>query len=129
MIIRTFADIQNTDRNVDWGNGRSYRFLLESDNMGFTLTETTVNAGTESLIQYDNYVEACYCIEGEGEIECESKIYPIKPGTMYAPNAHDKHYLRASQDQALRLVCVFSPALKGIETHHFNEDASEASGY
>lgn len=125
MIVRTLAEIQNTDRDVSWGNGHSYRFLLESDGMGFSLTETTVEAGTESLIQYRHHVEACYCVEGEGEIELDGKVYPIKPGTMYAPNNHDTHYLRASKDKALRLICVFSPALAGPEKHDFTKNASE----
>ena len=129
MIIRTLAEMQDTERNVDWGNGQSYRFLIEADNMGFTLTETIVNAGTASLLQYNNHLEACYCIEGEGEVECAGQVYPIKPGTMYAPNEHDKHYLRASPNQALRLVCVFSPALKGTESHRLNGDSTKASSY
>lgn len=51
MIIRKLEDIKNTDRDVEWGNGHSYRFLLNKDGMGFTLTETTVEAGTSILIQ------------------------------------------------------------------------------
>jgi len=124
MIIRTLDEIKNTNRDVNWGNGHSYRFLLESDQMGFTLTETTVAAGTESLIQYRDHVEACYCVEGEGEIELDGKIYPLQAGTMYAPNNHDVHYLRASKDKALRLICVFLPALRGQETHDFTKDPS-----
>ncbi len=124
MIIRTLAQIQNTDRDINWGNGHSYRFLLESDGMGFSLTETTVKAGTESLLQYRSHVEACYCIEGEGEVEVNGTIYPIQKGTMYAPNAHDTHYLRASKEKDLRLICVFSPALIGTEKHDFSKNSS-----
>ncbi|QEP42207.1 cupin domain-containing protein [Ectothiorhodospiraceae bacterium BW-2] len=118
MIIRSLSDIENTERDVAWGNGQSRRFLIAEDNMGFTLTETTVLAGTESLIQYRHHLEACYCIEGQGEIEVEGEVFPLKPGTMYAPNAHDVHYLRATK--TLRLVCVFLPALQGSETHQFH---------
>jgi len=126
MIVRTFQEIQGGERDVFWGNGQSRRFLLEQDGMGFTLTDTLVNAGTESLIQYRNHIEACYCIEGEGEVELmNGEVYPIKVGTMYAPNVHDPHYLRAKTN--MRLVCVFVPALAGKEAHNFQD--SEESSY
>jgi L-ectoine synthase len=126
MIVRTFQEIQGGECDVFWGNGQSRRFLLEQDGMGFTLTDTLVNAGTESLIQYRHHVEACYCIEGEGEVELMTgEVFPIKVGTMYAPNSHDTHYLRAKTN--MRLVCVFLPALTGTEAHNFQE--SEGSSY
>ncbi|MBF0352111.1 MAG: ectoine synthase [SAR324 cluster bacterium] len=128
MIIRTLSDIEQTDRDVAWGNGQSRRFLIASDGMGFTLTDTVVLAGSESRLQYRNHVEACYCIEGEGEVEVDGKIYPIKTGTMYAPNQHDIHYLRATK--TMRLVCVFSPALQGPESHQLQHtDNPSASSY
>jgi len=64
MIINLLEKIKGTDRDIPWGNGQSRRFLLESDSMGFSLTDTIVLAGTESLLQYRNHLEACYCIEG-----------------------------------------------------------------
>lgn len=115
MIIQSLDEIQGTERDVAWGNGHSRRLLLEKDGMGFSLTDTTIEAGSESFLQYRNHIEACYCIEGEGEIEVDGKVFPIKPGSMYAPNEHDRHYLRAKT--TMRLVCVFSPALKGQEAH------------
>ncbi len=126
MIIRSLNNILrfDTNRNVAWGNGNSRRFLLESDGMGFTLTDTLVKAGTESLLQYRNHLEACYCVEGEGEVECKGKVYSITPGTMYAPNKHEKHYLRATK--TLRLICVFTPPLKGHESHQINKEKASA---
>lgn len=116
MIFRKLSDIANTERDVAWGNGQSRRFLLARDGMGYTLTDTIVAAGTESLLQYRNHLETCYCIEGEGEVEdMDGNIHPIVPGTMYALNEHDKHYLRAHT--TMRLVCVFAPALSGTEAH------------
>ena len=38
----------------------------------------------------------------------------IGPGDAYAPQ-HDRHTIRVLS--ALRLVCVFNPALTGHETH------------
>lgn len=114
MIIRKLSDV----KTVDWGNGLSRRFLLATDGMGYTLTDTVVSAGTKSRLEYRNHLEACYCIEGEGEVvDVAGNAHRITPGTMYALDAHDAHYLIAGPDADLRLVCVFSPALQGDETH------------
>ena len=64
MIVRNLSEIINTERDIAWGNGQSRRFLLERDGMGYSLTDTIINAGTESLLEYNNHMEACYCIEG-----------------------------------------------------------------
>lgn len=129
MIIRSLQEVQGTERDVAWGNGESRRFLLEKDGMGYSLTDTVVNSGTESLLEYKNHMEACYCIEGEGEVEVDGKIYPIKAGTMYALDRHDKHYLRAKT--TMRLVCVFSPPLQGSEAHRLEGQAllTKSSSY
>jgi L-ectoine synthase len=116
MIIRKLSEVTNTDRDVAWGNGQSRRFLLAQDGMGYSLTDTVIDAGSESLLEYKNHMEACYCIEGEGEVEdMDGNVYPIVPGTMYALDKHDKHYLRAKT--TMRLVCVFTPPLRGKESH------------
>lgn len=120
MIIKKLDEIIGTDRDVDWGNGKSRRLLLKSDNFPFTITETTVKAGTEAKLQYLNHAEACYCIDGEGEVESDGKIYKIEPGTLYVPEK-DKHFLRA-KNKDLKLVCVFIPPLKGSEHHRLSED-------
>ena len=120
MIIKKLDEIIGTERDVDWGNGQSRRFLLQSDGLPFSITETIVKAGTESKLQYLNHVESCYCIDGEGEIECDGKIFKIEPGTLYIPEKN-KHILRA-KNKDLRLVCVFSPPLKDLEHHQLSED-------
>lgn len=124
MIVRHLDDVQT----VDWGNGLSRRFLVESDGVGYTVTDTTVRAGTKSRLEYRNHLESCYCIEGSGEvIDISGNAYPLTPGTLYCLDEHDAHFLVASPDEDLRLVCVFSPALKGSEVH--NLDDAEYSHY
>ncbi len=124
MLVKKIEDIKGTEREVhaENGNWTSTRILLKKDNMGFSFHETVIYAGTETLIWYRNHLEAVYCIEGKGEVETidDGKVYPIEPGTMYALDKNDKHYLRASED--LRLVCVFNPPLVGDEVHR--EDGS-----
>ena len=124
MIVRKLSDLIGTDRDVAWGNGHSRRFLLARDGMGYSLTDTVVEAGSESLLEYTNHMEACYCIEGSGEVEdMDGTIHAIEPGTMYALDRHDRHILRAKS--TMRLVCVFAPALQGGEAHNLkNGDSS-----
>ena len=90
MLIRKLTDV----KTVEWGNGLSRRFLLDADGMGYTVTDTIVRAGTKSLIEYKNHLEACYCIEGSGSvIEMDGTEHKIVVGTMYALNNRDPHYL------------------------------------
>ncbi|MDX2680455.1 ectoine synthase [Streptomyces soliscabiei] len=124
MIIRKHDDV----RSVDWGNGTSRRFLTASDGLGYTVTDTVVRAGTKSRLEYRRHLEACYCIGGSGEVvDAAGDSHPITPGTLYALDKHDAHWLIASPHEDLRLVCVFTPALRGDEVH--NLDAPEFSQY
>jgi len=117
MIVRSLEDIIDTPRDVRGGAWASRRFLLAEDGVGFTLTETTVAAGSEQILWYKHHVEANYVIEGEGEVEdlASGEVYPLAPGSMYALDRHERHRLKAFS--SLRLVCVFTPALTGRETH------------
>ena len=117
MIVKRLEDITGTSDEVEADNWISRRLLLKKDNMGFSLHDTIIKAGTETYIWYKNHLEAVYCIEGSGEIELvdNGKIYPIKKGTMYALDGNEKHYLRAKED--MRMVCVFNPPVTGREVH------------
>lgn len=121
MIIRKLSEILGTNREVEWGAGSSRRFLVARDNMPFSLTDTVVKAGTRSLLQYQNHFEACYCVSGSGYVEntTTGESHAIEVGTMYALDKHDPHYLVATKED-MRLVCVFSPPLRGDESHRLN---------
>ena len=125
MIIRTLDEISGSVREVQAPNGNwiSRRLLLEGDGMGFSFHETVIFKGTETRIQYKNHLEAVFCVEGEGEVETipDGEVYTVRPGTLYALDRHDHHYLRATTSD-LRLLCVFNPALWGGEVH--DEDGS-----
>ncbi|MEV4318166.1 ectoine synthase [Actinocrispum sp. NPDC049592] len=124
MIVRNLEQA----KTVEWGNGLSRRFLLASDGMGYTMTDTIVRAGTKSRLEYRNHLEACYCISGSGEVvDVNGDTHPIVPGTLYALDRHDAHFLVAAPDEDMRLVCVFSPALQGDEVHDL--DSAEFSHY
>ncbi|MFJ3221196.1 ectoine synthase [Kitasatospora sp. NPDC086801] len=124
MLIRDLDDV----KTVEWGNGLSRRFLVAGDGLGYSLTDTIVNAGTKSRLEYRNHLEACYCIAGSGEVvDMDGTSHPITPGRLYALDQHDAHYLIAGPEEDLRLVCVFSPALRGDEVHQL--DAASSSAY
>jgi L-ectoine synthase len=117
MIVRSLRDIIDTPRDVRGEAWASRRFLLAEDGVGFTLTETTVAAGSEQILWYKHHVEANYVIEGEGEVEnmATGEVFPLAPGSIYVLDQHERHRLKAFS--SLRLVCVFTPALTGRETH------------
>ncbi|MDQ2689776.1 MAG: ectoine synthase [Chloroflexota bacterium] len=116
MIVRTLAEITDTERDVVAEQWRAKRLFLRDDGLGFSLSETAVNAGAEMSLWYKHHNEACFVIEGEAEITERDTgvVHHIGPGSAYAPE-HDRHTIRVLS--ALRLVCVFSPALTGRETH------------
>ena len=118
MIVRTVEDLktQGSYREKP-GVWSSARYLLRRDGMGFTLTHTTIAAGSSQTMQYKNHVEGNLIIEGEGELTDldTGTVHRLRPGTMYALDQHDRHRIDAHTD--MRLVCVFSPALVGPETH------------
>lgn len=116
MIVKHLEEIVGTSDDIDTPTWSSRRILLKQDQMGFSLHDTIIKAGTETFIWYKNHLEAVYCIEGEGEIEVVGgATYQIKPGMMYALSGHEKHYLRARSQ--MRMVCVFNPPLTGHEVH------------
>ncbi|MFA5529474.1 MAG: ectoine synthase [Thiohalomonadaceae bacterium] len=119
MIVRRLQDIVGGPRDVRDPNGHwtSRRLLLRDDGMGFSMHDTLIHAGTETLIWYKHHLEGVYCVGGEGEIEnlATGEIHPITNGTFYGLNLHDKHLLRAHSE--LRLICTFNPPLHGAEVH------------
>ena len=122
MIVRTLEEASKTDRRVvaENGNWESVRLSLKDDGMGFSFHITTIFAGTETHIWYQNHLETVYCISGEGEVEtlADGKIYPIKPGTVYILDKNDEHLLRGKTD--MQLACSFNPPLHGKEVHDEN---------
>lgn len=119
MIIRRLKQILGTDREVKAPNGNwvSRRLSLKDDEMGFSLHDTLIHAGTETYIWYKHHLEAVYCVAGKGEIEDleTGEIHSISDGTLYLLNKHERHYLRATE--TMRMICVFNPPLTGKEVH------------
>lgn len=125
MQVKQIKNIVGTERDVKCPKGgfNSLRVLLESDNMGYGLTKTTIPKGDPQYWHYKNHLETCFCIEGEGEltnVETGEKFY-IKPDSVYILDKHDAHTFQALTNRVV-LICVFNPPLKGTEVHQ--EDGS-----
>lgn len=109
--------LEGTDRDAGAEGWSSLRLLVRSDGMGFSLNETLIHEGAELQLHYKHHVEACYILEGRGEVEVleTGVIYPLEKGTLYCPDDHKKHIVRCFEQ--IRLIAVFLPALEGDEVH------------
>ena len=117
MIVRSYQALKGTDRRVDSDGWTSVRLLLKNDGMGFSFHITTIYAGAELKMHYQNHLESVYCISGKGSIEdLETGVkHEIKPGVMYALDKHDRHILRAETE--MTMACAFNPPVTGKEVH------------
>lgn len=117
MFVKTLSDILDTDAHVKGDAFESRRVLLAGDGLGYSFHDTLIRAGTTQHLHYKNHIEANYCIEGTGEVECVAtgRVWPLAPGAMYVLDQHDAHIVRAETD--MRLICIFTPALTGQEIH------------
>lgn len=120
MIVRTVDEITDTAADVKTPNWRSKRIVLANAKAGFSVHETTLYAGTVNDFWYANHVEAVFVVEGEGEITNTDtgEVFPLRPGTLYLLDNHDKHQVRPRTD--IRTVCVFNPPVTGREVHDEN---------
>jgi L-ectoine synthase len=117
MIVRSLADASRTRRRVVSKGWESTRLLLKDDKMGFSFHITTIYAGAELPMHYQNHLESVYCISGQGSIENRETgdTHPVHPGVMYALDKNDRHTLRAQTE--MKMACVFNPPLNGREVH------------
>jgi L-ectoine synthase len=120
MKVRTLEEAAQSNRRIvsPDKNWESTRLLLKDDAMGFSFHITTIYENADFQMHYKNHLESVYCISGEGEVEtlADGKKYPIKPGTIYILDKHDKHILRAFKE--MKMACVFNPPLNGKEVHN-----------
>ncbi|MCX7560965.1 ectoine synthase [Sulfitobacter sp. F26204] len=120
MIIQDKTKLQGTARDAAGPGWQSLRLLVRSDGMGFSMTETKVLPGAVLKLEYKHHIEACYCIGGRATVVevATGARHEITSGMLYAPDLHDRHEVHVPKDGgALRLICVFSPALEGNEVH------------
>src|SRR5512137_3136232 len=99
MIVRDRKQLEAIGSIVSDKKWTSARYLLKRDGMGFSLHETTVEAGSEQVLWYKNHLEACIILEGEAEIEDlkTGQKHALLPGTCYALDQHDRHVFRTKR--------------------------------
>lgn len=119
MIVRSLASVLGTFAHVSGASFESRRILLSGDGLGYSLHDTICKAGSTQLLHYKNHVETNYVIEGRGEVEnvATAEVFPLQPGTVYVLDQHEAHILRVAPGADMRIICVFTPALTGRETH------------
>jgi L-ectoine synthase len=59
MIVRTLEEVAGTERDVSGEGWRSRRLLLQRDQLGFSLHDTTVEAGSVLHLQYKHHLCKC----------------------------------------------------------------------
>ncbi|GFM28251.1 ectoine synthase [Novosphingobium sp. PY1] len=117
MIVRKLKDIRKSDKHVKSEGWTSDRLLLKDDGMGFSFHVTTLYAGAELHMHYQNHLEAVLILKGTGTIEDlgTGETHELKPGVMYALNNNDKHIVRPETE--ILCACVFNPPVTGREVH------------
>ena len=120
MIIRKLSDIRKSDHNVRSNGWDSARMLLKDDGMGFSFHVTTMHAGKELKMHYQNHLEAVFVLKGTGTIEDlgTGEVHKLAPGVMYALNENDRHIVRPETD--ILTACAFNPPVTGREVHDEN---------
>ena len=124
MKVIRMHELIGTSRAVACPHGGfvSYRALLASDGMGFSLHKTVIPPGPPQHWHYLNHLEACYCIKGYGYLTdlVTGERHLITNGTLYVLDQHDDHTFEAIEKTIL--ISVFNPPVKGTEVHR--EDGS-----
>jgi L-ectoine synthase len=117
MIIRKLKEIRASDRNIKADGWDSARMLVADDGLGFSFHMTTLRAGNEIKMHYRNHLESVMVLKGTGTLEDleTGEVHQLRPGVLYALNAHDRHIVRPETD--ILTACVFNPPVTGDEVH------------
>jgi L-ectoine synthase len=116
MRIINRTDLIGSDQHVRHPNYETIRLLLDRDGFGLTLTDITLNPGILDTYGYDDRLELAYCIEGRATLVdlATDTQHVVEPGTIWAAPPGSRFTFLAHQPT--RLICVFNPALTGVET-------------
>jgi L-ectoine synthase len=117
MKVRTIKEIENTERDVNFKEGKSLRVVLAKDNMGFSIHKTIIPKGQKGHWHYKHHLESCYCIKGIGLLTNlnTNEVFKINVDTVYSLDDNDNHTFEALEDVVL--ISVFNPPVTGNEIH------------
>ena len=127
MLVRTVQDRRagGWEKVVDSGRMRSVRYITAADRVGFSLHLNESESGTGRQLWYKHHWEANFIVTGEAVLEDldSGETWPVQAGSLYTVGPKDRH--RLIEQNNIRLISVFCPALKGDETH--DEDGAYPS--
>lgn len=117
MKVRTIKEIENTERDVNFKEGKSLRLVLAKDNMGFSIHKTIIPKGQKGHWHYKHHLESCYCIQGSGILTNleTNEVFKIEVDTIYSLDDNDNHTFEALEDVVL--ISIFNPPVTGNEVH------------
>jgi len=117
MKVRTIKECENTERDVNFKEGKSRRVVLAKDNMGFSIHKTIIPKGQKGHWHYKHHLESCYCIQGMGVLTdlTTGEKHAINVDTVYSLDDNDNHTFEAIEDVVL--ISVFNPPVTGDEIH------------
>ena len=116
MFITSVEAVLGTDRDVSGPGWKSRRLILAGDGMGYSVHETTVDAGVLLHQNYTDHRETVYCLAGRGtltDVDGERAV-GLGPGSTYSADIGDEHIL--SCDTEMKFLVIFTPPLEGDET-------------
>lgn len=115
MIIRSVREIVGTARDVHGDGWKSRRLVLSDEDIGYSVHETTLEAGVSLSFEYQHHRETVYCVSGEGQVEdlASGRTASLAPGGLYSAGIGEPHRITTSTE--MRLLCIFTPPLAGIE--------------
>jgi len=117
MKVRTIKECENTERDVNFKEGKSLRVVLAKDNMGFSIHKTIIPKGKKGHWHYKHHLESCYCIQGSGILTdlTTGEQHVINVDSVYSLDDNDNHTFEALED--VILISVFNPPVTGDEIH------------
>jgi len=117
MKVRTIEECENTERDVNFKEGKSLRVVLAKDNMGFSIHKTIIPKGKKGHWHYKHHLESCYCIQGMGILTdlTTGEQHAINVDSVYSLDDNDNHTFEAITD--VILISVFNPPVTGDEIH------------
>jgi L-ectoine synthase len=115
MFISSITDVIGTDREVQGDGWTSRRVILAGEGMGYSVHETTVDAGSRLHLAYEHHRETVYCLEGRGTLleVASAEAVALTPGSVYSAGMREEHILTC--DTEMTFLCIFTPGLEGNE--------------
>jgi L-ectoine synthase len=119
MFVRTIDDIRALDGEKILGGGavKALRLVTAADDMGFSVSDVTLKAGTDITLWYKNHWEANLILEGHLNLthQTTNEQHQLEFGDVYCVGPNDPHRITCKTE--VKLLAIFNPPLSGDEKH------------